>query len=393
MKSTKMKEPQDTLEPTQKRSGERKFTCDLCNKAFIHGGHLNRHKKRVHFKESKKAKKASKMINPSDFLACQLNDDENLSADLEVDMSLIKTEIKEELHSEDEKTTSRIPNSQEIHQTPETEDMNLLLEDYGGLVKIKEEVSEDNEHLHQELSKLKRKKRPKKPPNLPEKIFTCANCSYTSAKRWDMIKHERIHSGVKPFSCKFCKKAFADKSACVKHERIHTGVKPFSCNYCGKSFVQKTHLSNHEVLHTGLKPFSCNVCGRPFARSDKCRLHEKICKGAETHNKGQSRKRTKKVSDRDIESNEVKTSEDDNKDIHEEIINRLYEDTAESDKSINYGDFLQQELKVEMRTEDLADQLKGNRTKVDKTVDIGDDRESETLQRTESIEEMANEDS
>ncbi|KAG0431700.1 hypothetical protein HPB47_021527 [Ixodes persulcatus] len=52
--------------------------------------------------------------------------------------------------------------------------------------------------------------------------FECSRCPYTSVYKFDVKRHERIHTGEKPFQCRFCNRAFAQSSNLISHRRTHT---------------------------------------------------------------------------------------------------------------------------------------------------------------------------
>jgi hypothetical protein len=49
------------------------------------------------------------------------------------------------------------------------------------------------------------------------------------------------------YKCKVCSKSFNRKNSLVRHERIHSGLKPYSCNVCNKQFTRKDILEGHKL--------------------------------------------------------------------------------------------------------------------------------------------------
>ena len=57
----------------------------------------------------------------------------------------------------------------------------------------------------------------------------------------------------KSYLCTQCNKMFARKSDLGRHLRTHTGEKPYSCSHCEKMFSQNSSLQRHKKIHTGGK--------------------------------------------------------------------------------------------------------------------------------------------
>uniref|UniRef100_A0A3B5Q6X1 C2H2-type domain-containing protein n=1 Tax=Xiphophorus maculatus TaxID=8083 RepID=A0A3B5Q6X1_XIPMA len=94
--------------------------------------------------------------------------------------------------------------------------------------------------------------------------YKCNTCGKVFQFKSRLIRHFRIHTGVRPYCCHICGKRFNQKSILQVHQRIHTGERPFSCDICGKCFNQKSILNVHKRIHTGERPYSCQVCGKRF---------------------------------------------------------------------------------------------------------------------------------
>lgn len=50
-------------------------------------------------------------------------------------------------------------------------------------------------------------------------------------------------------------------------------LKPHTCTFCSRAFARRHDLQRHTRVHTGVKPYGCPSCQKCFARSDARRRH------------------------------------------------------------------------------------------------------------------------
>lgn len=64
----------------------------------------------------------------------------------------------------------------------------------------------------------------------------------------------------------------------IRHSRLHSGVRPYRCNRCGQEFSRSDHLNTHLRTHTGEKPYSCPhpKCSYAACRKDMITRHLKV---------------------------------------------------------------------------------------------------------------------
>ncbi|XP_044733721.1 zinc finger protein 271-like [Chrysoperla carnea] len=92
-------------------------------------------------------------------------------------------------------------------------------------------------------------------------------------KRKGSIKHKRTCTGEKSFLCDICSKGFDSRSHLKEHSRTHTGEKPYLCDICSKQLVE------HKRSHTGEKPYSCDICNQKFNRQNSLNTHKRLHTG------------------------------------------------------------------------------------------------------------------
>ncbi|XP_033610537.1 zinc finger protein 70 isoform X16 [Cryptotermes secundus] len=80
-----------------------------------------------------------------------------------------------------------------------------------------------------------------------EKPFVCTVCSRAFSQRTSLINHIALHTDSRPYDCTFCNKAFRRRETLLVHIRTHTGEKPYVCEICSRGFAQLTDMKKHRL--------------------------------------------------------------------------------------------------------------------------------------------------
>lgn len=73
-----------------------------------------------------------------------------------------------------------------------------------------------------------------------KKIYPCNYCKRSFSRRYDVTRHERTHTGVKPYVCPCCLKGFSRSDARVRHYRTEIACRD-GAERLGRHRTQKLH--------------------------------------------------------------------------------------------------------------------------------------------------------
>ncbi|XP_034035951.1 zinc finger protein 16-like [Thalassophryne amazonica] len=126
--------------------------------------------------------------------------------------------------------------------------------------------------------------------------LTCTVCGKRLKSEAHLASHAHVHSGDKPYRCSFCLRGFHCRISLQQHHaRMHQKLKVsegpllasgckrspsapklFPCLNCGKVFKFKSLLASHSVIHSDLRPHACEFCSRRFRRLSHLKRHREV---------------------------------------------------------------------------------------------------------------------
>ncbi|KAG6456307.1 transcriptional repressor CTCF isoform X2 [Manduca sexta] len=105
-------------------------------------------------------------------------------------------------------------------------------------------------------------------------LFPCNFCTYTSHRRYLLLRHMKSHSEDRPHKCNVCERGFKTIASLQNHLNMHNGVKPHVCKYCNSPFTTSGELVRHvRYKHTHEKPHKCTECDYASVELSKLRRH------------------------------------------------------------------------------------------------------------------------
>jgi uncharacterized Zn-finger protein len=100
-----------------------------------------------------------------------------------------------------------------------------------------------------------------------------------------LVGHQDIYLNSNIENAPSSPKSVASSSSSSHSTSSESKKRVHQCPYCVRSFVRKHDLIRHKRIHTGIKPYQCPCCLKGFSRSDARQQHfrrEAACRdGAE----------------------------------------------------------------------------------------------------------------
>ena len=94
---------------------------------------------------------------------------------------------------------------------------------------------------------------------------------------WPNVEDKMSYGSKFSANCPHCKKHYVRKFDLLKHIKIHAKNLKFTCNYCDSTFMTKTNYIKHMQLHTSGEYHMCRSCGLVYSKKVERHRKEKLC--------------------------------------------------------------------------------------------------------------------
>lgn len=108
-----------------------------------------------------------------------------------------------------------------------------------------------------------------------DKPWVCNQCGKSFVLNEYLQRHLFLHTGQKPYQCNECGRLFADGSSWRAHKLTHNKEKKYKCHICSKMLKCKRNFKKHVQAHEEEKEMkhNCDVCDLRFPNKKLLKDH------------------------------------------------------------------------------------------------------------------------
>ncbi|XP_055372205.1 zinc finger protein 236-like [Condylostylus longicornis] len=250
---------------------EKNFKCRKCNLKFSQKYNVEIHMQRAHLAKKKGVEKHS---CPN--CSCEFSKLNSLNRHI----SQIHTNFNKSTDSNNDSIGNLIEQLKMLQQNPinvgfdymelQTVPEKLLSDSQEEVLNIRENCEVPKES--QEKRKVIEKENLKTLLNFP-----CIECGRVFQRKFDLVRHIRIHRKIRPFSCTKCDKSFTLKCILDRHMKTHVEMeRKIQCRFCDKKFISQVKLEKHNRIHILPKSYMCMLCAKTFKLKQNLESHQKL---------------------------------------------------------------------------------------------------------------------